>query len=323
MPRMQRLEFPGSLVHIMARGIDGTDIFRDDYDRSEFLARLTSSLARTRYRCLCWCLMPNHYHLLLRTTDAPMSAVMRPLNSGYARWYNRKWRRKGYLYQDRFKSVLSQDMEYARQLIRYIHLNPIRGGLVGSLRELRHWPWCGHGYLLSAKGANGKGFQDRNEALRRFGEKPEEAVRAYLSYLREGIKDGATEDAGAIDDVGERETSGSHRGWPAVIGDSAFAQAAMERHRVAQWRKHRQTDYPSVLAMIAGSVCTECGIERKDLFRRGRMNARSRARALFCYRAHHEELLPFATIADYLGTTITPVILMARAVEQGRSSVKI
>ena len=105
------------MVHIMARGLDGMTIFRDDADRDFFLSRLSKNLKRTGYTCHAWALMDNHYHLFLRTSEPPMSRLTRPLNGSYCRRFNRKYKRRGYMFQDRFKSVLCQDQEYAKLLI--------------------------------------------------------------------------------------------------------------------------------------------------------------------------------------------------------------
>jgi putative transposase len=315
MPHMLRLVAPGSLVHIMARGIDGRTVFLDDEDHEEFLGRLARHREETGYKCLAWCLMPNHYHLFLRMTEVPPSRLMRPLNAWYARRYNRKYQRVGYVFQDRFKSVLCQDLDYAALLIRYIHLNPIRAGLVSTFENLAAWRWCGHAFLLGDRGAYGSRFQDRNEALRRFGEVPAAAVRGYMRFLRDGLDLGAPERAGELKVTEAFEIKGAAKGWPAVIGDAEFARSAMQRHEVAGRRKHRQADYRAVMHRLARKVCAENNVEPGDLFRKGRSDVRSTARAVFCRRAHFDHLLPYGAIARFLGTTIPPIMMLARRKE--------
>ncbi|MFW6244545.1 MAG: transposase, partial [Fibrobacterota bacterium] len=168
MPRTNRIEAPGALAHIMAHCIEGKNLFIDDQDRNEFLSRLANYLNITGYKCFAWTLMDTHFHLLVQTNHLPMAMLMQPLNSGYARYYNKRHGRRGYLFQDRFKSVLCQDQNYAAQLIKYIHLNPLRAGMVKSLEQLGNWTWCGHGFLLGNETNRGKAFQNRKEALRRF-----------------------------------------------------------------------------------------------------------------------------------------------------------
>ena len=105
MPRMMRFEHPGSLVHIMARGIDKQPIVIDNEDKIEFLKRFAQCLSQVGYRCLSWCLMRNNYHLFLRTTENPMSSLMRSLNGGYARWFNKKYKDDFLLYKGRRNST--------------------------------------------------------------------------------------------------------------------------------------------------------------------------------------------------------------------------
>ena len=139
MPRKARITVPGVVHHIMARGIDGRNIFIDNDDREMFLGLLGTGIHKNGYKCYAWTLMDNHYHLLLRISENPLAKMMRRLNSTYARYYNARYKRKGYLFQDRFKSIASQDQNYIEELVRYIHLNPIRAGICGTMKELEQY----------------------------------------------------------------------------------------------------------------------------------------------------------------------------------------
>jgi len=140
MPRKSRIDTVGALHHIMVRGIERRKVFRDDTDRDQFLERLGRVLLETKTTCFAWALIPNHFHLLLRTGPVPISIVMRRLLTGYALWFNRTHRRQGHLFQKRFKSVLCQEDSYLLELVRYIHLNPIRAGIVGEMGEVSRYP---------------------------------------------------------------------------------------------------------------------------------------------------------------------------------------
>ena len=122
MPRQARIDATGALHHIIARGIERRPIFKDDGDRNDFLHRLGTVLTDTRTGCYAWALIPNHFHLLLRTGDVSISTVMRRLLAGYAVSFNRRHHRSGHLFQNRFKSVLCQEEPYLQELVRYIHL---------------------------------------------------------------------------------------------------------------------------------------------------------------------------------------------------------
>ncbi len=316
MPRMNRLDLPGSLVHIMAHGIDGRKLFLDDEDRTEFVKRLASGLKKTRFDCLAWSLMDNHYHLLVRTTELPMSKLMRALNSSYARYYNKRYERSGYLFQNRFKSVVCQDMHYAANLIVYIHLNPLRGGIVKTIEQLESYTWCGHREMIACGGYSGS-FMNVKESLRRFGEKDLEAVINYKRMVSSTCNpESDNSKAGSLDKDSEQEIRGAFKGWPAVIGNPEFVKRVMEQHKISMHRMHRKADYYYVLEKIANEVCLKFNISRKELFKRGRRNSRSQARADFCYRTHIEELLPVSVVAEYLQITISPVTVL---VERGEA----
>ena len=151
MPRQARLDTPGLLQHVMARGIERREIFKDDQDRQSFLERLAVILEKTQTQCYAWALIPNHFHLLLRTSLTPLSKVMRRLMTGYAVTFNKRHKRSGHLFQNRYKSVVCEEDPYLLELIRYIHLNPLRAGLVKDLKELDKYPWTGHSAILGKK----------------------------------------------------------------------------------------------------------------------------------------------------------------------------
>jgi REP element-mobilizing transposase RayT len=135
----------------MARGIERRKIFRDDKDRKSFLDRLAIILQETQTQCYAWSLIPNHFHLLLRTGPLPLSKVMRRLMTGYAVTFNKRHKRSGHLFQNRYKSVICEEDPYLLELIRYIHLNPLRAKLVQDLKELDKYPWTGHSTILGRR----------------------------------------------------------------------------------------------------------------------------------------------------------------------------
>jgi len=135
----------------MARGIERRKLFRDDKDRNSFLDRLADILEETQSQCYAWALIPNHFHLLLRTGSTPLSKVMRRLMTGHAVTFNKRHKRSGHLFQNRYKSVICEEDPYLLELIRYIHLNPLRAKLVQDLKELDKYPWTGHSAILGRR----------------------------------------------------------------------------------------------------------------------------------------------------------------------------
>ena len=167
MPRKARIDAPGALHHIIVRGIERKAIFKDRFDRTNFVKRLGTILSETDTPCYAWVLMLNHVHMLLKTGLTPIATVMRRLLTGYAQQFNRRHNRHGHLLQNRYKSILCQEDVYLMELVRYIHLNPLRAQVVNDLKSLSQYEWCGHSALM---GQIQYEWQDTDYVLRLFGE---------------------------------------------------------------------------------------------------------------------------------------------------------
>ena len=168
MPRKARIDASGALHHVIGRGINRQEIFSDKTDYLNFLERLGDLLVETKTSCYAWALIPNHFHLLLRTGNAPVSIFMKRLLTGYAVNYNRRHQRFGHLFQNRYKSILCQEDTYLLELVRYIHLNPLRAKIVADYKSLGRHSFCGHIVIL---GRRRNDWQDTYYILRLFGDK--------------------------------------------------------------------------------------------------------------------------------------------------------
>jgi REP element-mobilizing transposase RayT len=146
MPRHVRIDNIGLLQHVIFRGIERKDIFLGDEDREDFIVRLGQLLEETRTICYAWAMLNNH--LLLMTTQRPLSHFMRRLLTGYAVSFNVRHRRSGHLFQNRYKSIVCDQDSYLMELVRYIHLNPVRANIIDSLDKLASYRWCGHRQLI-------------------------------------------------------------------------------------------------------------------------------------------------------------------------------
>lgn len=187
MPRQARLDAPGTLHHVILRGLERGAIVQEDADRATFVARLGEVATATRTVVYAWALLPNHAHLLVRSGSPGLPQFMRRLLTGYALAYNRRHKRAGHLFQNRYKSIVVEEDAYFRELVRYIHLNPVRARLVPDLPHLDRYPWCGHAGIL---GAASHPWQDRAYVLAWFGRAERAARRAYRAFLREGLPQG-------------------------------------------------------------------------------------------------------------------------------------
>jgi putative transposase len=184
MPRGARLDAPGTLHHVMLRGIGRRNIIDDDIDRGNFVSRMGEIAIETGTSIYAWALMTNHAHILLRSSPVGLPTFMRRFLSGYAMSYNRRHKRYGHLFQNRYKSIICEEDPYFKELVRYIHLNPLRARLVETLTKLNRYKWCGHGVILKGWEAE---WQDRKYVLKWFGGNEGEALKSYREFLKKGI----------------------------------------------------------------------------------------------------------------------------------------
>lgn len=191
MPRQARLDTPGTLHHVILRGMERGRIVADEEDRRAFVARLGEMAVATGTTLYAWALLPNHAHLLLRSGPQGLPQFMRRFLTGYALAYNRHHHRVGHVFQNRYKSIVVEEDAYFRELIRYIHLNPLRAGLIPDLAQLARYPWCGHAALLGHDCLPG---QDRAYVLAWFGRTERAARHAYRTYLQAGLSQGRRPD---------------------------------------------------------------------------------------------------------------------------------
>ena len=187
MPRKARLDAPGTLHHVIIRGIERRRIVDNKTDRQDFVSRMGEIALDTETSICAWSLLNNHAHILLRSGPSGLSTYMRRLLTGYAISYNLRHSRHGHLFQNRFKSIVCEEDAYFKELVRYIHLNPLRAKLVTSLAELERYPWCGHSVLL---GKIENDWQDSDYALKWFGSLEKEALRTYRQFVKRGLNHG-------------------------------------------------------------------------------------------------------------------------------------
>ena len=314
MPRKSRIDAPGALHHIIARGIERRQIFESDADRDNFLARLGGILKETETGCYAWALIPNHFHLLLRTGTVSISTIMRRLLTGYALWYNRRHRRNGHLFQNRYKSILCQEDSYLLELVRYIHLNSLRAGLVHDMKQLERYHYCGHSVLM-AKRKNG--WQDTDKVLEMFGEKAGPARRAYRAFVEKGIPQGKRSDltgGGLVRSAG---------GWAAVkalkrakifqksderiLGNGDFVEKVLASANEAMEKKYDLESRGFTLDKTAARVAEVLGMKIENVWAQGKYRHIVEARSLLCYWAVREVGITMSSIARRLNISVPAV----------------
>lgn len=235
MPRKARIDAPGALHHIIIRGIERRAIFKDSRDYQGFIERLGNVLTDSSTPCYAWALLINHVHLLLRTGRMPLATVMRRLLTGYAQQFNRRHRRHGHLFQNRYKSFLCEEDPYLLELARYIHLNPIRAGVVKDVKALNSYPWSGHSVLM---GTVRHAWQDTDYVLGMFGKTVQAARMSYFRFVSEGIGMGRRPElvgGGLIRSLGGwsafkalRSTRLAVMGDERILGSSNFVESVLK-----------------------------------------------------------------------------------------------
>lgn len=182
MARPLRLEFPGAVYHVTSRGNARNDIFLSDTDREAFLTILSDTAERHNWLCHAYCLMGNHYHLLLETPDPTLSLGMRQLNGVYTQAFNRNHHRVGHVFQGRYKAILVEKDSHLQQLCRYVVLNPVAAGVVAQ-PEL--WMWSS--YRATAGLAKGGDFLTTDWILGQYARRKREARRRYVEFVQDGM----------------------------------------------------------------------------------------------------------------------------------------
>jgi putative transposase len=310
MPRKARIDAPDTLHHITLRGIEQKKIFQDDGDRDQFLLRLSHLMRETSTSCYAWALLPDRAHLLLRTGTIPISSLMLRLLTGYVVTFNRRHRRRGPLFQSRYKSVLCQDGPYLVELVRYLHLAPLRHGVVRNLSELGKYRYSGHSYVL---GKRKNDWQDVNHVLRLFGAGKPKSQKRYGEYVKQGQREvqrlelsggGPIRSAGGLPEFRRLRKSGRQpRGDERILGNSKFEnQVLLSTERPSKRRRgSRSRGYD--LDRLSIRVSALLNVKPKEIYSHRKHHESVKARSVFCYWAVKELRESAAALARKLGVS--------------------
>lgn len=321
MPRSARLDAPGVVHHVIIRGIERRNIFEDDRDRDNLLERLAILLPETRTQCFAWALMPNHAHFLLRSGPGGLPTLMRRLLTGYAVSFNRRHQRSGQLFQNRYKSIICQEELYLKELVRYIHLNPLRAKLVANFEDLERYSYCGHAAVL---GNSELEWQNTGYVLGYFGQTTKRAQLAYLEFMEAGIRQGRRSElvgGGLVRSLGgwtavkESRSALEHmKGDERILGNADFIDAILLEARETYDRRYELKRRGIDLDSLAGRVAQLYGVEPEYMMSSGRQKKRVEARSLLCYWAVRQLGITLTELARRFELTPSAV---GYAVERG------
>jgi len=300
----------------MIRGIERADIFRDDKDREHFLSRLGEIGKATGTRIVAWVLMDNHVHLLLFSGPRGLPKFMCRLLTGYAMWFNRRHQRVGHLFQNRYKSIVCEEDQYLLELVRYIHLNPLRSHVVENIEKLDRYRWSGHGVLM---GKVRQDWQEKEYVLNQFGGGERQSVRAYRKFIEEGKGLGRRPElvgGGLVRSLGGwskvlslRNRSEEIEHDDRILGSGDFVQAVIRDAEEVIARQVRNRGTKTIEERIE-QMCRESGVSEKELKSGSQRRRVSEVRGeIACYLSR-EMGVPMAEIARRLGVG-TSAIAMA------------
>jgi REP-associated tyrosine transposase len=274
MARPTRIDFPGALFHVIARGNQGDRTFRDPSDFGKYQVLLQRYQERYRFGLYAYVLMPNHLHLLVETGAVPLAKIMQGLQQSYTAYFNKKYRLRGHCFQGRYKAILCDQDAYLLTLVRYLHLNPVRSRLV---RLPGRWRWSSHGAYLGSVAA---GWVAADRVLGQFGRDRAKARGAYQRFLAEGVPEGHRKDLYEI--IEQR-----------YLGGEAFIEVT---ERNARHRPDRPRIRPSLDECIR-AVCDVLAVPPESLGSQDRSGNLPTARALLAYVCREDAGIPYAKVA--------------------------
>jgi putative transposase len=319
MPRHARLDVPGTLHHVMVRGIERQNIFQDEDDRQAFVERLRFLVRETSTRMLAWVLMDNHVHLLVISGPAGLPSFMRRLLTGYAIRFNRRHKRFGHLFQNRYKSILCELDPYLLELVRYIHLNPLRAEVVKNLEDLENYAWCGHGILT---GRRENDWQERDFVLAFFASKEKKAIKGLQEFMEAGkglgprpelVGGGLIRSMGGWSAVLSLRQQGQTEAYDErILGGGDFVQAVLEEADQRMARQIRARKNTGSLAQIIKEQCRKAGVKERELRSGSRRRAVSELRRELCFYLSREMGIPLAEIARQVGIGTSGVAMAVK-----------
>jgi putative transposase len=303
----------------MVRGIERRAIFMDDVDRTRFLMRLDSALRAAGTECLAWALMPNHVHLFLRTGPRPLAVAMHVLGTTYVMDFNRRHERVGHLFQNRYKALPVESDAYLLELIRYIHLNPVRAGIVPDVEALADHPWTGHRALM---GLAVNEFQSVRAVLSLMAVNPAEARIKLQEWMKaplppESVTGRRRRKPGRKPAPPISEGDGPVEGPPVEAVPEAEEGTGPANPRWIRANALRQEGWD--LPRLTRHICERLGTPAEDVQDGRRSRKVSAARAVIAWFAWSDLAMPQSALASALGVGASA--LSAR-MERGRLTAK-
>jgi putative transposase len=322
MPRQARIDAPGAVHHVVVRGIIRSAIFYDNVDKNRFMDRVGMVLTEGKTTCYAFAFLSNHVHLLLRTGITPIAGIMRRLLTGYAVSFNKRHKRSGHLFQNRYKSILCEEEPYLLELVRYIHVNPLRAQIVQDLDSLDYYPYSGHSAIM---GRHERQWLDSGYILARFSDKTESARTLYRTFVTNGVTEGQRNDlagGGLIrSNKGWRpaKDSAHRKGDERILGSSDFVLEVMKAAGQTWERTHALKIDGIDFTAVNEHVARLFNLSPEEILLPGKYPNRVAARSVLCYFLVRELGSTATAVAQKLGLSQPAVTI---AVSRGQAIVK-
>lgn len=302
MARIPRLILPDVIYQVRAEAARNEKIFEDDLYKIQFLKILETKLKTHFFQCYAYSLENNHYHLALRTGSITISKFLQKINSTFARYYNKKKRTRGAVFSRPFTSIVIEEKTYLKDLVRYIHLNPIRNKSC-SIEKLDNYQWCGHSNLCKESSNT---FQNTLHILSAF--TSDNPHSSYNNFIRNGFSNNDP----LILQIRKANSGKQKFADPChqVAGSKEFTEWAISENRSRKMRIPRYQSEKVTLENIHTTIENFLHLRSGELFHQGRKNLRSTARELFAYVARYQFDYSGVSIAEYLKKTDSAVSRM-------------
>lgn len=290
MARKPRIHIPGGLYHVLLRGNGGQEIFFEDPDRYRLYLLIQEGVERYSYRVHAFCCMPNHLHLAIQVAEVPLSKIMQNLSFRYTRWINQRRKRLGHLFQGRYKAILVNQDQYLLELVRYIHLNPVRAKLV---TQPAAYQWSSHRAYL---GKADLSWLTTDWVLSQFGTRIAIARRRYDQFVTEGME--------------ERHREEFYQGLEntRILGEDRFIEEVLRKANVTY-------KSPPTLGVLIQQVCQTYGMRPEELSSPGRTQERAEARGVVAWLAVRLGSGTLKDVAEQFGRDGSTMSMAVRRIE--------
>ncbi len=301
MARPLRIEYQDAFYHIIQRGFEKRNILKKNQNKTKFLQYLSQSYQKYQSICHSYCLMDNHYHLIIQTPKANLTKVMHYVNASYAIYYNKRNKRTGPLYQGRYKSILIEADQYLDHLSRYIHLNPVRAKIVKNPQD---YPWSSYQYFLRKKAP--EKWLEPLFILSNFGKKAKEASSAYRDFVLEG--------RGREKEIQSYIKENTHHGL--ILGSNNFSQNIYDKYI----KRKKDTEIPVTRCFQKDNGLTK---ERVESIVRNivKDEAKIRKFTIYTLKRYTQKTLKEIS-ASYKGIGYTGVSILCKRLEEKRKKDK-